>query len=71
MYYKGKGIPEDYVQAYKWIILAAAQIDKLTQEKRDSFLKSRDTMKQKMSREQIAEAQKLARKFKPVSSTQQ
>jgi hypothetical protein len=63
MFDKGEGVPEDYVQAYKWFILAAAQGDKDAAE-------VRDLLKEKMSREQIAEAQKLARQFKPVISAQ-
>ena len=72
MYHEGEGVPEDYVIAYKWIILAVAQIDKLPQEmQKDVILKGRDEIKQKMSREQIAEAQELARRFKPIISAQQ
>ncbi len=58
MYENGKGVPEDYVQAYKWYILAEAQ-------GRREYEEYRDLLKQRMTPEQIAEAQRLAREFKP------
>ena len=57
MYEKGNGVPEDYVQAYKWYILAAAQ----------GWRIYGDSLKQHMTPEQIAEAQRLAKEFRPKS----
>ncbi|MBC8470330.1 MAG: sel1 repeat family protein [Planctomycetes bacterium] len=55
MYYRGEGVIQDYVQAYKWAILAAA--------KSDRYYGFRDTLKEEMTKEQIAEAQKAAKEF--------
>jgi len=57
MYGKGHGVTQDYVQAYMWYILAA-QGEKDTGELRDGLAKQ-------MTPAQIAEAQKLAREWKP------
>jgi uncharacterized protein len=51
-------VPQDYVEAYKWTTLAAEQGDQNTVEKIDA-------LKNKMSPQQIDEAQKLAKEFKP------
>ena len=58
MYDQGRGVPQDYVQAHKWLNLAVAAGDA-------SALKVRDDLAGRMTREQIAEAQKLARDWKP------
>jgi len=59
MYATGYGVPEDYVQAHMWFNLAAAQ-------GYDKAKKNRDVFAKKMSVEQIAQAQKLARDWKPT-----
>ena len=56
MYAKGVGVVEDYLEAYKWLILAAAQGDQ-------KAIEARDLLNQKMTAQQIAEAQKLAKEF--------
>jgi len=58
MYSKVKGVPQDYVLAHMWYNLAAAQGDK-------DAMGSRDSLAKKMNTAQIAEAQKLAREWKP------
>ncbi len=58
MYDEGRGVPQDYVQAHLWYNLAAAQGDELAR-------KNREIVAGKMIPEQIAEAQSLARKWKP------
>ncbi len=58
MYSKGRGVLRDYVQAHKWIILAAAQGD-------EDARKARDILAEQMTPVQIAEAQRLAREWKP------
>ncbi len=58
MYEKGKGVPQDYVQAHMWYNLAAAQGQK-------DAGKVRDSLAGKMTPAQIAEAQRLAREWKP------
>ena len=57
MYAKGEGVPKDYVQAYMWRNLAAAQGDEIAK-------KGRDALEPDMTREQIAEAQRLSREWK-------
>ena len=54
MYENGEGVPQDYVLAHMWFNLAISQGDGVDEFERDDIAK-------KMTREQIAEAQKLAR----------
>jgi TPR repeat protein len=56
LYFEGDGVIEDFVEAYKWSNLAAAQGDKRAKGRRDDVTK-------KMTIEQIAEAQKLSREW--------
>jgi hypothetical protein len=58
MYDEGQGVPQDFVQAHKWYNLAATNGDKPAAELRDALAKQ-------MTPAQIAEAQKLAREWKP------
>ena len=59
-------MPQDYVQAHKWNNLAAATFtDKTFLEQ---AVTKRDLMAIKMTASQIAEAQKLAREWKPTNS---
>ena len=65
MYYNGLGVTQDFVEAHKWDNLSAAhQIDA---QKRDGASKNRDEVAAIMTAAQIAEAQKLAREWKPKS----
>jgi TPR repeat protein len=57
-YYSGEGVPTDYVQAYKWWNLAAAQGSSMAKG-------SKELLEQFMTREQIAEAQRLSSEWKP------
>lgn len=52
----GQGVPQDYVQAHMWFNLAAASGGGKAQVGRDRIAK-------KMTRTQVAEAQKLAREW--------
>ena len=61
---QGKGVPQDYVQAYKWLSLAASRSP--DKESRDQATSDRDSLAAKMTPGQIAEAQKLAREWKPT-----
>ena len=65
MYGTGQGVPQDYVQAHKWLNLAAARFAASETEKRDVAAKSRDLMASEMTPSQLAEAQRLAREWKP------
>ncbi|MBI5773624.1 MAG: SEL1-like repeat protein [Verrucomicrobia bacterium] len=54
----GEGVAKDYVEGYKWFLLAAAQGD-------EGAKKNMAVSENRLTREQIAEGQKLAREFKP------
>ncbi len=54
MYGNGQGVAQDYVRAHLWSNLAAAQ-------GRADAVKNRDIVAKRMTSQQIAEAQKLAR----------
>ena len=59
-YDNGLGVPQNKVNAYMWFSLAAAQ-------GKEGAAAIRDLMARRMTPAQIAEAQKLAREWKPVS----
>ena len=56
-YSPGSGIPKDYIEAHKWMCLAAARA---TGENQKRFADARDSLAKIMTPEQIAEAQKRA-----------
>jgi hypothetical protein len=58
MYYAGQGVPQDYIQAHMWFNLAGAGGIAEGIQDRDSIARS-------MTPEQVAEAQRLAREWKP------
>ncbi|MPZ45282.1 MAG: hypothetical protein GEV05_18185 [Betaproteobacteria bacterium] len=58
-YVDGLGVPQDYVHAHMWLNLAAARGV-------DAAAKQRDEIAGRMTAEQIAEAQKLARAWRPA-----
>ncbi len=58
MYVKGEGVPEDYVLAHMWWSLAASQGN-------ETATNSLDIVADNMTPDQIAEAEKLAREWKP------
>jgi len=57
MYVKGEGVPQNYVEAYKWWSLAAAQGD-------SGAAQNRDMVRDMMTPAQIAEGQKLSAAWK-------
>jgi len=61
MYYHGRGVPRDYVQAHLWIGLAASGASGDLKEDCAGWL---DIVAQKMTAEQIAEAERLAQQWK-------
>ena len=61
MYGNGQGVPQDYIEAHKWLNLAAAEGNEIAS-------KNRDIVAKRMTPEQIAEAQKLAREWKPMKA---
>ena len=56
-------MPQDYVQAHMWFNLAAASSG--DDDERERRARNRDATAEKMTSEQIAEAQRLAREWKP------
>ncbi len=58
MYFLGKGVPQDYVQAHLWYSLAAAQ-------GHEKARQARDRLAEKMTPAQVADAQRLAREWTP------
>ncbi|MCH8040153.1 MAG: sel1 repeat family protein [Nitrospinae bacterium] len=57
IYSQGRGVPKDYVTAYRWYTLGAGQGDPLAEKFKDHLEKS-------MTPNQLAEAQRLAREWK-------
>jgi uncharacterized protein len=58
MYANGEGVPQDFAAAHMWFNLAAASRNK-------NAVKARDIVAAQLTPAQIAEAQKLAREWKP------
>ncbi len=63
MYEDGRGVTQDYVQAHMWYNLVAAGLP--PGENHDVAVKNRDFVAKLMTPAQIAEAQRLAREWKP------
>jgi TPR repeat protein len=61
MYEHGQGVAEDYVQAYKWMILATAQLGV-------QDANGKEAVRKELMPEQVAEAERLAKEFRPVKS---
>lgn len=59
MYTHGKGVPQDFVRADMWFTLAAASSNG---DSGDTATKNRDGIESKMTAEQIATAQEMARR---------
>jgi TPR repeat protein len=60
LYERGDGVPQDFVQAYMWYKLGAASGVK-------AGVVLRDALAIRMTSDQLVEAQKLAREWKPKS----
>ena len=57
---QGQGVPQDDGEAYKWFNLAATYADA---EDREEFAEARDLTAERLTPEQRADAQRLAREF--------
>ena len=66
MYDTGQGVPKDYIQAYMWFSIAASRFHESERENRELAVKSRNLVASKMTPAQIAEAQRLAKEWKPT-----
>jgi uncharacterized protein len=67
-YARGDGGPPDNVRAHMWFNLAAANFPDSNIRDRNAASSSRDAVAKLMTNEQIAEAQKQAREWKPSRS---
>src|SRR5215470_15174641 len=66
-YARGEGVTQNAVDAHMWFNLAAARFPANDTRNRTAAVKNRDTVAGEMSSEQLAEAQKRAREWKPRS----
>ncbi|MBF0127718.1 MAG: sel1 repeat family protein [Magnetococcales bacterium] len=64
MYYRGQGMPRDSVKAHMWLNLSASRGDK-------AAIKLRDLVTSRMTPEQLAKAQELAKHWKPSPNRQE
>lgn len=62
LYHSGKGLPHDDVQSEMWLTIAAEHAPK---DDRDTIVEMRDSVAAHLAPQQLAEAQKLAREWKP------
>jgi len=65
LYLNGRGVPKNKVMAHMWFNLAAANFPASDAGNRDAATRNRDMVGRDMSHEEILEAQKLAREWKP------
>ena len=65
LYLEDRGVAQDYLQAHMWFNLAAARIPAAQSVYRSLIVEKRDGLAAKMPPGQIAEAQRLARDWKP------
>src|SRR4030066_1927926 len=65
MYYQGQGVSRDYVLAHMWLDLAASQYPASVRENLNDAVHYKDIVNSLMTPAQIAEAQRLARQWKP------
>ena len=59
MYTEGEGLPRDYVTAYMWFSLAAAQGN-------EEARKNLDIVERNLTTDERAEAQRMARDWRPT-----
>jgi hypothetical protein len=70
LYATGEGVAQDNIMAHMWLNLAAAQFPVSDTRNRNAAINSRDVVAAKLTREQLVEAQKLARDWQPVDRPQ-
>jgi uncharacterized protein len=64
LYDKGHGVPQDFIFAYKWLDLAAAHTNG---HDHDTYARLRNAVASKMSKDEVAEGQRLALHWIPIS----
>ena len=57
MYCSGEGVPQDDVEAHRWLNLAASRV---TGDAKKRYAEGQDALRARMTSAQIAEAQRLA-----------
>jgi len=67
MFEIGLGVPQNYVEAHKLFSLAITRFTAAEIGARDLAVKSRDSLASQMTAAQVAEAQRLAREWKPTT----
>lgn len=65
MYYQGQGVPQNNVLAHMWLDIAASQYPASVRKKLKDVFQYEEIVAAKMTPAQIAEAQRLAREWKP------
>jgi hypothetical protein len=65
MYFSGKGLPKDYILAHMWYSLSISRFPPEWKALQKATERARDLVASMMTPDQIAEAQKLAREWKP------
>ena len=63
LYHSGKGLPHDDVRAEMWFIVSAERVQ---QNDRDTIVEMRDSVAAHLSADQLSEARRLAREWKPA-----
>jgi TPR repeat protein len=64
MYYRGEGVPKDYFLPYLWFELCAVNSENFPERYRG--IEGRGLAAEKLTQEQIAEAQQMAREWKAI-----
>jgi TPR repeat protein len=65
MFERGHGTRQDLVQAQMWYMLSASYFRASEAKNRGLVIKNRDTLAAKMTPEQVAEARRRAREWRP------
>lgn len=65
MHWNGNGVPQDKINAHLWFNLAATRFSEDDPQGRTRAINNRDLLARSMTREEIAEAQKRAREWRP------
>ncbi len=65
LYQQGRGVPQDVVQADRWIVLAIQRYAASDKGKREKAVQARKNIESRMTPVQIEQAQKLVREWKP------
>ena len=70
MYHKGQGVPQDFVQAYLWLNLAASRLTASEKDVRQVVQRLRDEVASHLTPADLALAQRLAREWRPKTESE-